>query len=66
MSDQTLLYNRQQAADLLQISLSYLDKETKRKNIGCVRLGTSTRSRVLYKPIHLELYIEDHEISSIK
>ena len=55
-----ILYTRHEAADMLRISVSHLDNETRARRIRRAKFGSGGRSRVMYRPADLEQYIEDH------
>lgn len=55
-----LLYTREEAADLLRVSLSHLDNEARRGAIRRVTFGSGRNARIRYRHADLEAYIEAH------
>ena len=55
-----LLYKRQEAADLLRVSLSHLDNEARRGNIRRVTFGSGRNIMVRYRPADIDKYIDEH------
>ena len=58
-----ILYTRHEAAEMLRISVSHLDNETRARKIKRAKFGQGWRSRVMYRPSDREKYIEDHLVS---
>ena len=54
------IFNRDEAAAYLRISVGWLDQLTKDGKIACSRLGEGKRRRVIYCRADLNAYIESH------
>lgn len=52
-----ILFNKKEAAAMLNLSVPHLQREVKAGNLQCVRIGR----RVLFKREHLEEYVKKHE-----